>query len=271
MLEFLSFIIACVHGILLFHVLRLIFLERRQKKIFVGREADIQLLNAWQQTHQWDLLPGLIAGLCGVGDALLMMMLFSAGPVLAFFSMLYGFIGLLFLAYVTLRLQRPIAEKDRSPTAKKDILELRKGVVEDLYGTWLVRGEKEWDHDYVKRVEAISLDPAGRRLSVRVKLENWDESIVAERSRLFRFHNEVLEFLIYLITAEWFGPYVPFFEVVDLELVRDLQDEGGRFSTIPFYRITAQKERIQRARDKGCDPFHLERHFGVVFKGGAAV
>jgi hypothetical protein len=271
MLKFLGYIVAAIHGILLFHVLRVVFAERRQKKTFAGRDADPQVKAAWLKAHEWDLLPGLIAGLCGIGDALLMMVMLFEGPVLAFFSLLYGFLGLFFLAYITFRAQKPAIDRDRSATARTDIAGLRKGVPADLYGTWLVRGSKEGDHDYVKRVEAVTLDPARRHLSVRVKLENWDESVMEGRSRQFRFYQDVLEFLIYLIGAVWLGPYIPFYETVELTLVRDVQDERGSVLTIPFYRITGRKDQIRRARDRGCDPFHLERSFEVVFKGGSEV
>jgi hypothetical protein len=50
-----------------------------------------------------------------------------------------------------------------------------------------------------------------------------------------------------------------------------VQDEEGSVSIRPFYRIMARKEQIRRARDRGCDPFHLERSFEVHFRGGAEV
>jgi hypothetical protein len=271
MLRFLGYIVAAIHGILLFHVLRVVFVERRQKKTFAGRDADPSEMAAWLKAHEWDFLPGLIAGLLGIGDALLMMVMLFEGPVLAFFSLLYGFIGLFFLAYFTFRVQKPVIDRDRSATAKTDVSSLSKGVPADLYGTWLVRGFREGDHDYVKSVEAVTLDPERRLLLVRVKLENWDESIMTARPRLFSFYQDILEFIIYLISAEWLGPYVPFYETIELTLLRDVQNESGRVSIIPFYRITARKEQARRARDRGCDPFHLERSFEVVFKGGAEV
>jgi hypothetical protein len=271
MTRMVMFVVACVHGVLLFHVLRSEFTYFRRRKTFAGRGPDFRERIAWEQAHEWDLVPVLIAGLCSVVDVYLMVLMITSGLMLSFIALIYGFVGLFFLAYLTTGSHISFAHRDRSPIAPADIAELRKGHPVDLTGTWLVRGKKEWDHDYVDRVEAVVLEPALRQLSVRVKLETWNESVLEARSRLLSFYQDILDFLVYLIDAEWFSPYVPYFEEVELTLVRDVQDDAGRISVKPFYRINARKGMIRRARKGGVDPFHLDRSFEVAFNGGRNV
>jgi hypothetical protein len=271
MIEIFGYALAGIHAVLLFHVLRLAFLRSRQRAAIPRGSSDLRRLQAWQAEHAWDLGPALIAGVCAVADLILVVFLLDSEQVLVLLGLLYVLIGYFLLAYATISL-RAVAEEPRRPgTVQREVGELRHGVTTDLTGTWHLRGLEEGDPTFVNLVEQIVLEPHQKKLSVRVNHDQWTEESVAERSGFAAFSHEVAEFLIFLVHAEWFAPYVPHYEVVELELWRDRFDEDNRSVKYRFFRIVARKEQIRRARERGYDPFHLERMFEVHFQGGSEV
>lgn len=271
MIRFLGFVLAGIHAVLLFHILRLAFLRYRERTAFPrGTPAPAQL-QAWQREHEWDLLPGLLSGLCAILDFLLIILLFDAGGVVAILGLLYAFIGFFFLAYATVAFRSVRGMLEPPGSVRRDLDELRHGATTDLTGTWLLRGWREGDPAFVNLVQRIKLEPHRRTLAVHVVHDQWEEGSVSDRSRFAAFSHEVAEFLIFLVHAEWLAPYVPHYDAVELELWRDQYDAENRTVKYRFMRVVARKEQIRRAREKGYDPFHLERLFEVHFKGGAEV
>jgi hypothetical protein len=271
MIQVLGFGLGGIHAVLLFHVLRLAFLRYRQRTAFPKGVPEPARLQAWQREHAWDPGAVLLAGFCAVVDFLLVALLLDAGDIIAILGLLYAFIGLFFLAYATIAFRAVRAVPERPGSVRRDIDDLRHGATTDLTGTWLLRGWREGDPAFVNLVQRITLEPHLRRLKVRVDYEQWREEAVAERSGFAAFSHEVAEFLIFLVHAEWFAPYVSHYDVVDLELWRDRFDEENRMVKYRFFHTVARKEQIRRAREKGYDPFHLERMFEVHFQGGAEV
>jgi len=270
-ISLLGFGLAGVHAALLFHVLGLAFLRYRERTTFPKGAPEPAHLQAWQREHKWDLGPGLLAGFCAIVDFLLVVFLLESGAVIAVLGLLYAFVGLFLLAYATIAFRSVRVSPERPGSVRREIDELRHGATTDLTGTWLLRGWREGDPPYVNLVQRITLEPNHRKLKVRVEHDQWTEESVAGRSGFAGFSHEVAEFLIFLVHAEWFAPYVPHYELVELELWRDRFDEDNRSVKYRFFHIVARKEQIRRAREKGYDPFHLERMFEVHFQGGAEV
>jgi hypothetical protein len=271
MIEIFSYALAGIHAVLLFHVLRLAFLRYRQRAAFPRGIPEPRRLRAWQAEHAWDLSSALLAGVCAVVDFIFVVFLLDSEQVVVLLGLLYVLIGYSVLAYATISLRAIAEEPQRPGTVQREVEELRHGETTDITGTWHLRGSEEGDPTFVNLVDHIVLEPQQKKLFVRVNHDQWTEESVAERSGFAAFSHEVAEFVIFLVHAEWLAPYVPHYEVVELELWRDRFDEDNRSVKYRFFRIVARKEQIRRAREKGYDPFHLERMFEVHFQGGAEV
>ena len=271
MIQILGLVLAGIHAVLLFHVLRLAFLRYRQRAAFPRGAPEPAHVRAWQREHEWDRFPALLAGFCAVLDFFLIALLLDSGTLIAALGLLYAFVGFFFLAYATTSFSSVRDSSDRPGSVRRDVDDLRHGTTTDLTGTWLLRGWREGDPAFVNLVQRITLEPNRRALAVQVLHDQWDETSVADRSRFAAFSHEVAEFLIFLVHAEWLAPYVPHYDAVELELWRDHYDEENRTVKYRFLRIVARKEQIRRAREKGYDPFHLERLFEVHFRNGAEV
>ncbi len=146
------------------------------------------------------------------------------------------------LAHMDPEAARRMLERARSaPVAsvhfEEEMRILRAGDPVDITDTFTVNSFKHPRHALYKDTHALRIDPVAKELSFAVHFVRITAESPLSSNLLFHVKQDLYDMLQALISEQWLGPYVQFFETLSITCYRVSVDSFDLPQQLPFMKI----------------------------------
>jgi hypothetical protein len=158
-----------------------------------------------------------------------------------------------------------------TPHLQDELRLLKSNKPADITDSWRINSLRRSSHDFFRRVQRVMIEPGSGTLSLDVDFGDVDPRSLQTSTGVFRFYQDLYDFLQAMREEVWMQPYMPLVKSVSLAGSRVEYDEFGQRRDVLFLRMEATVEALERWEGRFFNPAELNTIARIEFKNGEAV
>lgn len=155
-----------------------------------------------------------------------------------------------------------------TPHLQMELNALNRTEAVDISDSWKINSLRTSAHQLYDRVKSVQIDPKSRTISLTMDFGEMDAAPLKQSTGVFRFYQELYEFLYAMATQNWMKPYLPYFEKITIVGSRTELDEFARTTSFVFLRLEVGMKELRVREEKFFNPAELPAIASVKFQHG---